>query len=97
MTEWIGQEKRLSHRLTVTTKTIAYLSNETIVYQTVDLCVPTFVCFAVICCSKQKKGIKSSIGRLFGKKEKGRLDQTMGRDGQPLPALSGAYGCPILM
>eukprot|EP00064_Thunnus_orientalis_P004239 superscaffoldBa00000380_g4250 len=37
---------------------------------------------------KQKKGIKSSIGRLFGKKEKGRLDQTMGRDGQPLPALS---------
>lgn len=40
--------------------------------------------------SKQKKGIKSSIGRLFGKKEKGgRMEQTMGRDGQPLPALSG--------
>uniref|UniRef100_A0A3Q1JVR2 SAM domain-containing protein n=1 Tax=Anabas testudineus TaxID=64144 RepID=A0A3Q1JVR2_ANATE len=26
--------------------------------------------------SKQKKGIKSSIGRLFGKKEKGRMDQS---------------------
>uniref|UniRef100_A0AAX7VN22 SAM domain-containing protein n=1 Tax=Astatotilapia calliptera TaxID=8154 RepID=A0AAX7VN22_ASTCA len=26
---------------------------------------------------KQKKGIKSSIGRLFGKKEKGRMDQTV--------------------
>lgn len=40
--------------------------------------------------SKQKKGIKSSIGRLFGKKEKGgRMEQTVGRDGQPLPALSG--------
>uniref|UniRef100_A0A7N8Y9F9 PTPRF interacting protein alpha 4 n=1 Tax=Mastacembelus armatus TaxID=205130 RepID=A0A7N8Y9F9_9TELE len=38
---------------------------------------------------KPKKGIKSSIGRLFGKKEKGRLDQTVGRDGQSLPALSG--------
>uniref|UniRef100_A0AAQ6A657 SAM domain-containing protein n=1 Tax=Amphiprion ocellaris TaxID=80972 RepID=A0AAQ6A657_AMPOC len=38
---------------------------------------------------KQKKGIKSSIGRLFGKKEKGRMDQTVGRDGQSLPALSG--------
>uniref|UniRef100_A0AAQ5YAJ7 SAM domain-containing protein n=1 Tax=Amphiprion ocellaris TaxID=80972 RepID=A0AAQ5YAJ7_AMPOC len=37
---------------------------------------------------KQKKGIKSSIGRLFGKKEKGRMDQTVGRDGQSLPALS---------
>ncbi|XP_068171483.1 liprin-alpha-4 [Antennarius striatus] len=38
---------------------------------------------------KQKKGIKSSIGRLFGKKEKGgRLEQTVCRDGQPLPALS---------
>uniref|UniRef100_A0A3P8SBS2 PTPRF interacting protein alpha 4 n=1 Tax=Amphiprion percula TaxID=161767 RepID=A0A3P8SBS2_AMPPE len=35
-----------------------------------------------------KKGIKSSIGRLFGKKEKGRMDQTVGRDGQSLPALS---------
>uniref|UniRef100_A0AAQ4S638 PTPRF interacting protein alpha 4 n=1 Tax=Gasterosteus aculeatus aculeatus TaxID=481459 RepID=A0AAQ4S638_GASAC len=38
---------------------------------------------------KQKKGIKSSIGRLFGKKEKGRLEQTLGRDGQNLPALTG--------
>uniref|UniRef100_A0A8C4HVP5 PTPRF interacting protein alpha 4 n=1 Tax=Dicentrarchus labrax TaxID=13489 RepID=A0A8C4HVP5_DICLA len=38
---------------------------------------------------KQKKGIKSSIGRLFGKKEKGgRMEQTVGRDGQLLPALS---------
>uniref|UniRef100_A0A7N5ZX41 SAM domain-containing protein n=1 Tax=Anabas testudineus TaxID=64144 RepID=A0A7N5ZX41_ANATE len=36
----------------------------------------------------QKKGIKSSIGRLFGKKEKGRMDQSVGRDGQTLPALS---------
>uniref|UniRef100_A0A8C6PBY8 PTPRF interacting protein alpha 4 n=1 Tax=Nothobranchius furzeri TaxID=105023 RepID=A0A8C6PBY8_NOTFU len=27
--------------------------------------------------AKQKKGIKSSIGRLFGKKEKGRMDQTV--------------------
>uniref|UniRef100_A0A669BZF9 PTPRF interacting protein alpha 4 n=1 Tax=Oreochromis niloticus TaxID=8128 RepID=A0A669BZF9_ORENI len=34
---------------------------------------------------KQKKGIKSSIGRLFGKKEKGRMDQTVSREGQPLP------------
>uniref|UniRef100_A0A8D3DZQ1 PTPRF interacting protein alpha 4 n=1 Tax=Scophthalmus maximus TaxID=52904 RepID=A0A8D3DZQ1_SCOMX len=34
------------------------------------------------------KASKSSIGRLFGKKEKGRMDQTLGRDGQPLPALS---------
>uniref|UniRef100_A0A8C4HSZ5 PTPRF interacting protein alpha 4 n=1 Tax=Dicentrarchus labrax TaxID=13489 RepID=A0A8C4HSZ5_DICLA len=33
--------------------------------------------------------IKSSIGRLFGKKEKGgRMEQTVGRDGQLLPALS---------
>uniref|UniRef100_A0A8C9Y969 PTPRF interacting protein alpha 4 n=1 Tax=Sander lucioperca TaxID=283035 RepID=A0A8C9Y969_SANLU len=39
-------------------------------------------------CSKQKKGIKSSIGRLFGKKEKGRMEQTVGREGQPLPALT---------
>uniref|UniRef100_A0A8D3DW39 PTPRF interacting protein alpha 4 n=1 Tax=Scophthalmus maximus TaxID=52904 RepID=A0A8D3DW39_SCOMX len=31
------------------------------------------------------KASKSSIGRLFGKKEKGRMDQTLGRDGQPLP------------
>ncbi|XP_061840850.1 liprin-alpha-4 isoform X5 [Nerophis lumbriciformis] len=37
---------------------------------------------------KQKKGIKSSIGRLFGKKEKGRLEQTICRDGQPLAALT---------
>ncbi|XP_053171466.1 liprin-alpha-4 [Scomber japonicus] len=37
---------------------------------------------------KQKKGIKSSIVRMFGKKEKGRLEQAMSRDGQPLPALS---------
>ncbi|XP_061778606.1 liprin-alpha-4 isoform X7 [Nerophis ophidion] len=37
---------------------------------------------------KQKKGIKSSIGRLFGKKEKGRLEQTICRDGQPLTALT---------
>lgn len=37
---------------------------------------------------KQKKGIKSSIGRLFGKKEKGgRMEQTIGRE--PLPALTG--------
>uniref|UniRef100_A0A669DV53 PTPRF interacting protein alpha 4 n=1 Tax=Oreochromis niloticus TaxID=8128 RepID=A0A669DV53_ORENI len=43
---------------------------------------------ASLCCSKQKKGIKSSIGRLFGKKEKGRMDQTVSREGQPLPALS---------
>uniref|UniRef100_A0A3P9KZE4 PTPRF interacting protein alpha 4 n=1 Tax=Oryzias latipes TaxID=8090 RepID=A0A3P9KZE4_ORYLA len=38
--------------------------------------------------SKIKKGIKSSIGRLFGKKEKGRMEQTVGRDGQSLPALA---------
>ncbi|XP_061641333.1 liprin-alpha-4 isoform X11 [Phyllopteryx taeniolatus] len=40
---------------------------------------------------KPKKGIKSSIGRLFGKKEKGgRMEQTrdFARDGQPLPALT---------
>uniref|UniRef100_A0A671VD59 PTPRF interacting protein alpha 4 n=1 Tax=Sparus aurata TaxID=8175 RepID=A0A671VD59_SPAAU len=38
---------------------------------------------------KQKKGIKSSIGRLFGKKEKGgRMEPTVGRDGQTLPALT---------
>ncbi|XP_042161073.1 liprin-alpha-4-like [Oncorhynchus tshawytscha] len=39
---------------------------------------------------KAKKGIKSSIGRLFGKsKEKGRMEGggTLGREGQPLPAL----------
>lgn len=41
--------------------------------------------------SKQKKGIKSSIGRLFGKKKEGggRLEPTVGRDGQALPALTG--------
>uniref|UniRef100_A0A8C7XH89 PTPRF interacting protein alpha 4 n=1 Tax=Oryzias sinensis TaxID=183150 RepID=A0A8C7XH89_9TELE len=39
-------------------------------------------CFSI---GKQKKGIKSSIGRLFGKKEKGRMEQTVGRDGQSLP------------
>lgn len=33
----------------------------------------------------KKKGIKSSIGRLFGKKEKARLDQPMTRDGQMTP------------
>uniref|UniRef100_A0A3Q2XPG6 PTPRF interacting protein alpha 4 n=1 Tax=Hippocampus comes TaxID=109280 RepID=A0A3Q2XPG6_HIPCM len=41
----------------------------------------------------RKKGIKSSIGRLFGKKEKGgRMEPTrdFARDGQPLPALTGA-------
>ncbi|KAJ3603162.1 hypothetical protein NHX12_030905 [Muraenolepis orangiensis] len=37
--------------------------------------------------NKQKKGIKSSIGRLFGKKEKGRMEQVGGREGQPLPPL----------
>nr|XP_023688134.1 liprin-alpha-2-like isoform X2 [Paramormyrops kingsleyae] len=30
----------------------------------------------------KKKGIKSSIGRLFGKKEKGRFVQQLGKDGQ---------------
>uniref|UniRef100_A0A8C5FKI6 PTPRF interacting protein alpha 4 n=1 Tax=Gadus morhua TaxID=8049 RepID=A0A8C5FKI6_GADMO len=30
--------------------------------------------------NKQKKGIKSSIGRLFGKKEKGRMEQAVGRE-----------------
>lgn len=41
--------------------------------------------------SKQKKGIKQSIGRLFGKKKEGgvRLEPTVGRDGQALPALTG--------
>ncbi|XP_065097469.1 liprin-alpha-4 isoform X2 [Paramisgurnus dabryanus] len=33
----------------------------------------------------KKKGIKSSIGRLFGKKEKARFDQPMSRDGQMTP------------
>ncbi|XP_056462331.1 liprin-alpha-4 [Gadus chalcogrammus] len=31
--------------------------------------------------TRQKKGIKSSIGRLFGKKEKGRMEQAVGREG----------------
>uniref|UniRef100_A0AAQ5ZGT8 SAM domain-containing protein n=1 Tax=Amphiprion ocellaris TaxID=80972 RepID=A0AAQ5ZGT8_AMPOC len=49
-----------------------------------------FLCvsYTLLFTEKQKKGIKSSIGRLFGKKEKGRMDQTVGRDGQSLPALS---------
>ncbi|XP_067288332.1 liprin-alpha-4 isoform X10 [Pseudorasbora parva] len=33
----------------------------------------------------KKKGIKSSIGRLFGKKEKARLDQPLIKDGQVTP------------
>ncbi|XP_016325813.1 liprin-alpha-2-like isoform X8 [Sinocyclocheilus anshuiensis] len=33
----------------------------------------------------KKKGIKSSIGRLFGKKEKARLDQPLSKDGQVTP------------
>ncbi|RXN06539.1 liprin-alpha-2-like isoform X1 [Labeo rohita] len=33
----------------------------------------------------KKKGIKSSIGRLFGKKEKSRLDQPLSKDGQLTP------------
>ncbi|XP_056125777.1 liprin-alpha-4 isoform X3 [Rhinichthys klamathensis goyatoka] len=33
----------------------------------------------------KKKGIKSSIGRLFGKKEKARFDQPLSRDGQVTP------------
>ncbi|KAM6980969.1 liprin-alpha-4 [Aplochiton taeniatus] len=37
---------------------------------------------------KQKKGIKSSIGRLFGKKEKSRMEQALAvREGQPPPAI----------
>ncbi|XP_062324434.1 liprin-alpha-4 isoform X3 [Osmerus eperlanus] len=36
---------------------------------------------------KQKKGIKSSIGRLFGKKEKARMEQTLGRETQAVPAI----------
>uniref|UniRef100_A0AAQ6AGR1 SAM domain-containing protein n=1 Tax=Amphiprion ocellaris TaxID=80972 RepID=A0AAQ6AGR1_AMPOC len=51
-----------------------------------QILIPTSL--VLIICRKQKKGIKSSIGRLFGKKEKGRMDQTVGRDGQSLPALS---------
>ncbi|KAJ0068459.1 hypothetical protein NL108_008388, partial [Boleophthalmus pectinirostris] len=37
---------------------------------------------------KAKKGIKSSIGRLFGKKEKGRMEPSVGREGQQLSALT---------
>uniref|UniRef100_A0A671VEG7 PTPRF interacting protein alpha 4 n=1 Tax=Sparus aurata TaxID=8175 RepID=A0A671VEG7_SPAAU len=45
---------------------------------------------------KQKKGIKSSIGRLFGKKEKGgRMEPTVGRDGQTLPALTDISRVPL--
>ncbi len=33
----------------------------------------------------KKKGIKSSIGRLFGKKEKSRFDQPLSKDGQMTP------------
>ncbi|CAL8379574.1 unnamed protein product [Boreogadus saida] len=43
--------------------------------------------------NKQKKGIKSSIGRLFGKKEKGRMEQAVGREGQPLPPVPGTAVC----
>ncbi|XP_028853579.1 liprin-alpha-4 isoform X1 [Denticeps clupeoides] len=35
--------------------------------------------------TNKKKGIKSSIGRLFGKKEKGRLDQPLIKDEQMTP------------
>ncbi|XP_076125365.1 liprin-alpha-4 [Alosa pseudoharengus] len=35
----------------------------------------------------KKKGIKSSIGRLFSRKEKGRLDQPMVKDGQMTPPI----------
>ncbi|KAL2091161.1 hypothetical protein ACEWY4_013424 [Coilia grayii] len=37
--------------------------------------------------ANKKKGIKSSIGRLFGRKEKGRLDQPMVKDGQITPPI----------
>lgn len=51
--------------------------------------VAEFSLFRVFTLSrKPKKGIKSSIGRLFGKKEKGgRMEPTIGRE--PLPALTG--------
>lgn len=51
--------------------------------------VVEFASFRVFTLSrKPKKGIKSSIGRLFGKKEKGgRMEPTIGRE--PLPALTG--------
>uniref|UniRef100_A0A671VCY4 PTPRF interacting protein alpha 4 n=1 Tax=Sparus aurata TaxID=8175 RepID=A0A671VCY4_SPAAU len=46
--------------------------------------------------AKRKKGIKSSIGRLFGKKEKGgRMEPTVGRDGQTLPALTDISRVPL--
>uniref|UniRef100_A0AAY4DYV7 SAM domain-containing protein n=1 Tax=Denticeps clupeoides TaxID=299321 RepID=A0AAY4DYV7_9TELE len=37
--------------------------------------------------TNKKKGIKSSIGRLFGKKEKGRLDQPLIKDEQMTPQM----------
>ncbi|XP_041946651.1 liprin-alpha-4 isoform X4 [Alosa sapidissima] len=40
----------------------------------------------------KKKGIKSSIGRLFSRKEKGRLDQPMVKDGQMTPPIIPASG-----
>uniref|UniRef100_H2RNZ3 PTPRF interacting protein alpha 4 n=1 Tax=Takifugu rubripes TaxID=31033 RepID=H2RNZ3_TAKRU len=54
-----------------------------------SILVVEFASFHVLTLSrKQKKGIKSSIGRLFGKKEKGgRMEPTIGRE--PLPALTG--------
>uniref|UniRef100_A0A674ME29 PTPRF interacting protein alpha 4 n=1 Tax=Takifugu rubripes TaxID=31033 RepID=A0A674ME29_TAKRU len=50
-----------------------------------SILVVEFASFHVLTLSrKQKKGIKSSIGRLFGKKEKGgRMEPTIGRE--PLP------------
>uniref|UniRef100_A0A674N065 PTPRF interacting protein alpha 4 n=1 Tax=Takifugu rubripes TaxID=31033 RepID=A0A674N065_TAKRU len=53
-----------------------------------SILVVEFASFHVLTLSrKQKKGIKSSIGRLFGKKEKGgRMEPTIGRE--PLPALT---------
>ncbi|CAL1608012.1 unnamed protein product [Knipowitschia caucasica] len=40
---------------------------------------------------KAKKGIKSSIGRLFGKKEKGRMEPSVGRETQQLSALTVVF------
>lgn len=53
--------------------------------------LPTQVTSVITADSKQKKGIKSSIGRLFGKKKEvgGRLEPTISRDSQALPALTG--------
>lgn len=53
--------------------------------------MPTRATSVLTADSKQKKGIKSSIGRLFGKKKEGggRLEPTVSRDGQALPALTG--------